>query len=44
MLIIICLLFSAGIDFKTSQSEIYRRQNLTSKVGPRAEMVNMAAF
>ena len=31
--------FSAGIDFLTSESDVYGRQILTSKVGPRAERV-----
>ena len=31
-----------GDRLKTSQSDVYRRQILTSKVGPRAVMVNTA--
>ena len=31
--------FSAGIVFYTSESDVYRRQILTYKDGPRAERV-----
>ena len=31
--------FSAGINFRTQESDVYRRQILTSKVGPHAERV-----
>ena len=36
----ICLLLQRGDRLYTSESDVYRRQNLTYKDGPRAERVS----
>ena len=41
MAIINILLFQCGDRLQTSDSDVHRRQNLTSKVDPRTERVNV---
>ena len=36
--------YSAGMDFSLSESDVYRRQILTTKVDPRAVWVNSLLY
>ena len=44
VIVIFLASFSAGVDFRSSESDVYRRQILTSKVEPRTEKFRQSSF